>query len=193
MIYISKNAHEYIKKILSHDIKKKYIELYVDIKQKKINFKMLFIKNFLKVQYFKIEFKGFNIYIKKNNLKFVYNLEIDLLQNNLTQKLIFKISNNKLKKQKNFNINSSKKYSILENRVKQFINIHINPILMSHGGELFLEKINDKKQLFIKFFGNCHSCVMVKTTFNQMIQKKLSLAFPELTEIVDVTDHNNKI
>ncbi|MFZ1062277.1 MAG: NifU family protein [Acidimicrobiales bacterium] len=67
---------------------------------------------------------------------------------------------------------------------------HINPSIASHGGRADLVAMDeDKKVAYIKMSGGCQGCAMSRMTLSQGIETTLREAIPELTEVLDVTDH----
>jgi Fe/S biogenesis protein NfuA len=47
----------------------------------------------------------------------------------------------------------------------------------------------EKKVAYIKMSGGCQGCAMSRMTLSQGIETTLREAIPELTEVIDVTDH----
>jgi len=47
----------------------------------------------------------------------------------------------------------------------------------------------DNKIAYIKMSGGCQGCSMSRLTLTQGIEATLRDAIPELTEVIDVTDH----
>jgi len=67
---------------------------------------------------------------------------------------------------------------------------HVNPSIASHGGRADLVALDeDKKIAYIKMSGGCQGCSMSRLTLTQGIEATLRDAIPELTEVIDVTDH----
>ena len=66
----------------------------------------------------------------------------------------------------------------------------VNPSIASHGGRADLVALDeDKKIAYIKMSGGCQGCAMSRLTLTQGIEATLRDAIPELTGVVDVTDH----
>jgi Fe/S biogenesis protein NfuA len=65
----------------------------------------------------------------------------------------------------------------------------INPGLASHGGMVKLELITDANEVVLRFGGGCHGCGMVSQTLQGGIEKTLKEYFPEITAVIDATDH----
>jgi Fe/S biogenesis protein NfuA len=66
----------------------------------------------------------------------------------------------------------------------------VNPSIASHGGRADLVALDeDKKIAYIKLSGGCQGCAMSRMTLSQGIETMLKESIPELTEVLDVTDH----
>src|SRR5690606_34679927 len=73
-------------------------------------------------------------------------------------------------------------------RVAYFIDAQINPMLASHGGHARLVAVEDDKAV-IEFGGGCHGCGMAKQTLSQGMETQITSQFPEISQVVDATDH----
>ena len=67
---------------------------------------------------------------------------------------------------------------------------HVNPSIASHGGRADLVALDETKRVaYIKMSGGCQGCAMSRLTLTQGIEATLRDAIPELTDVIDVTDH----
>ncbi len=73
-------------------------------------------------------------------------------------------------------------------RVHQLIREQINPGLASHGGRATLLDVRDGK-VYLEFGGGCQGCGMVDVTLKQGIEATINAEIPEITEVLDTTDH----
>jgi Fe/S biogenesis protein NfuA len=73
-------------------------------------------------------------------------------------------------------------------KLQQLLDIHINPSLAAHGGYAELVKM-EETVAHILMGGGCQGCAMSAATLRQGIEVMIAEAIPEITEIVDVTDH----
>ena len=64
----------------------------------------------------------------------------------------------------------------------------INPAVASHGGQVHFEDFVNSR-LFIRFSGGCQGCSASNATLKNGIDRLIREEFPEVIEIVDVTDH----
>ncbi len=76
-----------------------------------------------------------------------------------------------------------------EAKVRQLLEQSINPALASHGGFAVLEKVDDGTA-FITMGGGCQGCAVSALTLREGIESAIKEAIPEITEIVDTTDHD---
>jgi len=66
----------------------------------------------------------------------------------------------------------------------------VNPAIASHGGRADLIALDEEKKVaYLKLSGGCQGCAMSRLTLSQGIETQLIEAIPELTGVVDVTDH----
>lgn len=78
----------------------------------------------------------------------------------------------------------------LADRVNYILHNEVNPNLASHGGMVTLVEITDKQEVVLRFGGGCHGCGMVDVTLKQGIEKALMSQLPEISAVMDVTDHS---
>ena len=73
-------------------------------------------------------------------------------------------------------------------RVMMVLEQQINPSIASHGG--FAELIAvEADAAYVKMGGGCQGCGMAKVTMSEGITTAIKAAVPEITRVVDVTDH----
>lgn len=75
-------------------------------------------------------------------------------------------------------------------KIEKLLDTQIRPALKSHGGDIELIDIDNKK-LFIKLTGGCQGCSSAMTTVRDGIAKSVQTKFPQINEIIDITDHEN--
>jgi Fe/S biogenesis protein NfuA len=76
----------------------------------------------------------------------------------------------------------------LADKVQQLLAEAINPSLASHGGYASLVGVEDTK-VFLSMGGGCQGCALSAATLREGIQTAIREAIPEVTDIIDVTDH----
>lgn len=73
-------------------------------------------------------------------------------------------------------------------RVMQVLAEQINPAIASHGGQAELVAVEDSIA-YLRLSGGCQGCGMASVTLSQGIEVAILDAVPEITEVIDVTDH----
>ena len=76
----------------------------------------------------------------------------------------------------------------LPQRVQAVLDQAINPALASHGGYAALVDI-DGSVVHVTMGGGCQGCAASAMTLRDGIKKMLLAALPEVTDVVDATDH----
>lgn len=79
----------------------------------------------------------------------------------------------------------------LGDRVQWVLDSEINPMLASHGGRVGLVEVTSESKVVLQFGGGCHGCGMADVTLKQGISRTLHERFPEISDVVDVTDHES--
>ncbi len=122
----------------------------------------------------------FNLYMAKNDSDYFVDAEIDYEIQGASGQLNIKAP--MLKGQ------TPDDDAPLFERLSYFIDATINPMLASHGGRANLTNIEGDKA-YIEFGGGCQGCGMAKQTLSQGMQSQITTAFPEISEVLDATDH----
>ncbi len=73
-------------------------------------------------------------------------------------------------------------------QVEQVLVSQVNPAIASHGGGAKLVSVDDGT-VYLELLGGCQGCGMASVTLRQGIEKILRDAIPEITEVVDATNH----
>ena len=76
----------------------------------------------------------------------------------------------------------------LADQVSVVLTDQVNPAIASHGGAAELVSV-DGTVAYLKLMGGCQGCGMAQVTLKQGIERILLDSIPELTGVVDVTDH----
>lgn len=76
----------------------------------------------------------------------------------------------------------------LSQAVQDVLTKYINPQVAAHGGSVQLLEVKDSV-VYIKMGGGCVGCGMVNVTLKQGVEVAIKQAIPEITAIVDTTDH----
>jgi Fe/S biogenesis protein NfuA len=77
-------------------------------------------------------------------------------------------------------------------RVVAVLEQEVNPSIASHGGRADLVALDDDAgTAYLRLSGGCQGCAMSQMTLRQGIETALLEEVPELTKVVDVTDHGS--
>lgn len=127
-------------------------------------------------------FDGFKLYVAGDSLAWLEDAQIDFETEAGQGQLTIRAPNIKGEKPGDD--------SPLPDRIRWVIESEINPRLAAHGGMVSLVDITEEQAVVLKFGGGCHGCGMADVTLKDGIEKTLREHFPELTGILDATDHD---
>lgn len=77
----------------------------------------------------------------------------------------------------------------LADRVKQVIEMQVNPAIASHGGSVTLVEVREDV-VYLEMMGGCQGCGMAAVTLAQGIRRIIMENVPDVRDIVDVTNHD---
>ena len=75
-------------------------------------------------------------------------------------------------------------------RVVQVLAQQVNPSIAAHGGRAVLVAV-EHGTAYLRLSGGCQGCAMARVTLSQGIETAILEAVPEITRVVDVTDHQS--
>lgn len=78
----------------------------------------------------------------------------------------------------------------LVDRINQVLTEQVNPAIAAHGGGAELVSV-DGTIAYLRLFGGCQGCGLAQVTLKQGIERILLESIDELTQVVDVTDHES--
>jgi Fe/S biogenesis protein NfuA len=73
-------------------------------------------------------------------------------------------------------------------KVQQLLTEQINPALAAHGGYAELKGV-EGSVVYVTMGGGCQGCAVSAMTLRDGITRSIQEAIPEVTEVVDTTDH----
>ena len=132
-----------------------------------------------------IAYEKFTAHIDALSIPYLHDAVIDYNKDRFGGQLTFRAPNSKVPQ---VGENAS-----IEERINYVLQSEINPNLASHGGSVeLLEVIEDEAGLtaVLKFGGGCQGCAAVDVTLRQGVEVQLKQSIPELTQVVDSTDHS---
>lgn len=75
-------------------------------------------------------------------------------------------------------------------RVVKVLAQQVNPSIAAHGGRAKLVAV-EHGTAFVTMSGGCQGCAMAAVTLRQGIEKAILQSVPDVTSVVDVTDHQS--
>ncbi len=76
----------------------------------------------------------------------------------------------------------------LAEQIQQLLDQRINPAIAGHGGMASLVAV-EGDTAYVRLGGGCQGCGMATVTVSQGIEAAITSALPEITRVIDVTDH----
>jgi Fe/S biogenesis protein NfuA len=76
----------------------------------------------------------------------------------------------------------------LKTRVQELIDSMINPAVAGHGGYVELIDVQDHR-VYLQMGGGCQGCGAADITLKSGIERLIKEEIPEVTEVLDTTDH----
>ncbi|HEY7519405.1 MAG TPA: NifU family protein [Methylomirabilota bacterium] len=78
----------------------------------------------------------------------------------------------------------------LKSRVQELIDTTINPAVAGHGGYVELIDVQDNR-VYLQMGGGCQGCGAADVTLKSGIERLIKEELPEVTEVLDTTDHSS--
>lgn len=128
-----------------------------------------------------VELDGFKVYIDPESAQKLEGASVDWIET--VEGGGFQVENPNIKP-----IGSEPPTGELAKQVAKVIDTRINPAVASHGGRIGLVDVRDNV-VYVQLSGGCQGCGMATVTLKQGIERMLKETFPEIVEVVDVTDH----
>ena len=75
-----------------------------------------------------------------------------------------------------------------EEKVRRLLDVQVNPAIAAHGGYAALVKV-EGQAAYITMGGGCQGCAMSALTLREGIESAILANVPEITEVIDTTDH----
>ena len=79
---------------------------------------------------------------------------------------------------------------VVRDIVQDILDREINRSIASHGGAISIVDLREG-QLYVRMSGGCQGCASSEATLKQGFEVMVKRAAPEITEIIDVTDHQS--
>ena len=131
-----------------------------------------------------MDIKDINVFLENESISFLEDCKVDYHPDKFGGQLTIRAPNAK--------IPSLSIVSSIEEKINYYLYSEINPSLASHGGEVSLVEVIDSSKAVLRFGGGCQGCGMVDLTLKNGVEKTLKDNIPEISEIIDSTDHSFK-
>ena len=123
-----------------------------------------------------------DVYIDSKSIDFLKDAIVNYDEDNFDGQLTIKAPNAKMP-----NIGEN---STIEDKINFILYNEINPMLASHGGEVFLVEFTEDSDVILQFGGGCQGCGMIDVTLKDGIETTLIEQIPEIRSVKDITDHS---
>ena len=77
----------------------------------------------------------------------------------------------------------------LAGEVQRVLDEQVNPGVAAHGGRVTLVDVLEGGRVVVEFGGGCQGCGQADLTLREGVTATLRHALPEITEVLDATDH----
>lgn len=133
----------------------------------------------------RLDYDNFSAFIDAPSVPYLEDAVIDYNKDRFGGQLTFRAPNSKVPK---VGADAS-----VEERINYVLQSEINPNLAAHGGMVELLELIEEDGIgltaVLKFGGGCQGCSAVDMTLRQGVEVQLKQQIPELTQVVDETDH----
>jgi Fe/S biogenesis protein NfuA len=120
----------------------------------------------------------FKVYVDAKSSKYLEGASVDFIDN--LQESGFKVDAP--------NAGTPKPEGPLAEAVLKVLEEKINPAVASHGGHVDLVAV-EEETAYLRFGGGCQGCGMASATLKNGVEKTLFAEVPQITKVMDVTDH----
>lgn len=134
----------------------------------------------------RLDYSDFSAYIDSASIPYLQDAVIDYNADRFGGQLTFRAPNSK--------VPQVGENATIEERIHYVLQSEINPGLASHGGVVELVELLEEEGVgltaVLKFGGGCQGCSAVDVTLREGVEVQLKQQVPELTQVVDETDHS---
>jgi Fe-S cluster biogenesis protein NfuA len=75
-------------------------------------------------------------------------------------------------------------------QLEKLFDDQVRPALAAHGGNVEIVDIDNNK-VFLKLQGGCQGCSSSSATLKDGIARLIQTTYPEITDVIDMTDHDS--
>lgn len=128
-----------------------------------------------------IDCEGFTLWLDSSSVRYLEEAEIDFIRQGAGMQLQIRAPH--IKGQP-----PAAGSSLIE-RVRYVVEHEINPQLAQHRGHVDVDSVTAEGVVWLRFGGGCQGCGMADVTLKQGIETTLRQQVPDITDVRDVTDH----
>ena len=128
-----------------------------------------------------VEYDGFRAWFESRSEPYLVDAVVDYSEDQMGGQLTIKAPNAR--------VPSVGPDSPLEDRINYVLYNEINPGLAAHGGVVSLVEVTGDMAAVLQFGGGCQGCAAVDMTLKNSVETTLMERVPELTSVLDQTDH----
>ena len=129
-----------------------------------------------------VEYEGFRAWFEGRSEPYLEDAQVDYQEDQMGGQLTIKAPNARVPK-----VGPD---APIEDRINYVLYNEINPGLAAHGGVVSLVEVTPEKQAVLQFGGGCQGCSAVDITLKSSVEGTLLEQVPELTGVLDHTDHS---
>jgi Fe/S biogenesis protein NfuA len=128
-----------------------------------------------------VEYAGFRAWFEGRSEAYLEDAQVDYQEDEMGGQLTIKAPNARVPK-----VGPD---APIEDRINYVLYNEINPGLAAHGGMVSLVEVTSESQAVLQFGGGCQGCSAVDITLKSSVETTLLEQVPELTGVIDHTDH----
>jgi|TARA_B100000767_G_scaffold60837_1_gene56648 Fe/S biogenesis protein NfuA len=128
-----------------------------------------------------VEYSGFRAWFEGRSEAYLEDAQVDYQEDQMGGQLTIKAPNARVPK---VGLDAP-----IEDRINYVLYNEINPGLAAHGGMVSLVEVTAETKAVLQFGGGCQGCSAVDITLKSSVETTLLEQVPELTGVIDHTDH----
>ena len=128
-----------------------------------------------------VEYAGFRAWFEGRSEAYLEDAQVDYQEDQMGGQLTIKAPNARVPK-----VGPDEP---IEDRINYVLYNEINPGLAAHGGNVSLVEVTPETKAVLQFGGGCQGCSAVDITLKSSVETTLLEQVPELTGVIDHTDH----
>lgn len=130
------------------------------------------------------QYEGFHAFVDGGSVRFLEDAVIDYKKDSMGGQLTFRAPKSR--------VPDISEDATIEQRINYVLYSEINPNLAAHGGNVQLLELTDDNIAILEFGGGCQGCAIVDVTLKDGVEKTLKERIPELSAVMDKTDHTQR-